>query len=228
MRSARGLALAAMVLLIAACTPERGAGDAASPTVRVQVSAEEPTEVDEAVEEVEAPPPALAPTGSEDGAAASGEADEGSTESVAEPAEQEPTTGPAASPAGPQLCSTVTTTVGDLVTVEIVAGEIDCASAEALLDAYYNDPPSVPEGSGAYLTIGGWECNSSSSQEPGRLSTCRAAGDGEIIAIAGEAPEGGWCELIDDLTLDQLFADGEPVEAVCATYIDAETSIDQQ
>ncbi|WP_168211690.1 hypothetical protein [Ruania zhangjianzhongii] len=38
----------------------------------------------------------------------------------------------------------------------------------------------------------------------------------------------GWCELIDDLTLDQLVADRERSEAVCATSIDAENSVDQQ
>lgn len=88
-----------------------------------------------------------------------------------------------ASSSGPQVCGTVTTTVGAEVTVEIVAGEVDCAFAEGLLDTYYNAPPVPPEGSGAFVTMDGWECNSSASQEPGRASTCRLLdGEGEVIA----------------------------------------------
>lgn len=83
---------------------------------------------------------------------------------------------------GPQVCGTVTSTIGTEVVVEIVAGAVDCTFAEDLLDTYYNAPPTPPEGSGAYVTIGEWECNSSSSQEPGRASTCRDQGDGVIIS----------------------------------------------
>lgn len=211
MRPGRVLVPAAMLLLAAACTPDAGTGQGEDPpsSLSVEVSAEEATEVGEAVVEVESDPL------SEEPDAASG----GSGDAAEEP--PAPVT-------GPQLCGTVTTTIGDVTTVEIVAGESDCTFAEVLLDTYYNDPPSIPEGSGAYLTIDGWECNSSSSQEPGRVSTCRAEPGGVIIAIAGAAPAGGWCERIDGPTLEQLFADSEPVEAVCATYIDAETSVDQQ
>lgn len=211
MRPGRVLVPAAALLLAAACTPDAGTGQGEDPpsSISVEVSAEEPTEAEEAVVEVEADPPPEEPEGSPDG-----------TDDAAEE--------PPAAPTGPQLCGTVTTTIGDVATVEIVAGDVDCTAAEGLLDTYYNDPPSIPEGSGAYLMIEDWECNSSSSQEPGRLSTCRSAQDAEIIAIAGEAPEGGWCALIDDATLEQLFADEEQTEAVCATYIGAETAVDEQ
>ncbi|HIZ36818.1 MAG TPA: hypothetical protein H9815_13670 [Candidatus Ruania gallistercoris] len=215
MRSGRGLVPAAVLLLAAACTPDAGTGQGEDPpsSISVDVSAEEPTEIDETVVEVEADRPSQESDRSSDG---TDDAAEGLTEE------------PPAPPTGPQLCGTVTTTIGDVATVEIIAGDVDCASAEALLDTYYNDPPSIPEGSGAYLMIEDWECNSSSSQEPGRLSTCRSAADAEVIAIAGEASEGGWCAQIDDATLEQLFADGEQTEAVCATYIGAETSVDEQ
>ena len=216
MRRGRGLVVAAAALLIAAgCAPGAGAGPGEEPSssVSVPVEVEEPTEVDEAIVDVEAERPT--PTVSEESAAAD-EAEEG------------PVDGSAAPPTGPQLCGAVTSTIGDPVTVEILAGGVDCAFAEGLLDTYYNDPPSIPEGSGAYLQIEDWECNSSSSQEPGRVSTCRAADDGLVIAIAGEAPAGGWCALIDDATLEQLFTDEQQSEAVCATYIGAETSVDQQ
>lgn len=219
MRSGRVLVVAAVFLLVAGCTSDAGEGSNEEPSssISVRVDVEEPTEVGEVIEDVEVARPT--PTASDQGVTA-GEPGQGQDEA--------PTDGSAAPQTGPQLCRTVTSTIGEPVTVEILAGEVDCAFAENLLDTYYNDPPSIPEGSGAYLTIDGWECNSSSSQEPGRVSTCRAANDALIIAIAGEAPEGGWCALIDDLTLDQLVAGGEPSEAVCATYIGAETSVDQQ
>ncbi|UFU04189.1 hypothetical protein LQF12_06295 [Ruania suaedae] len=133
---------------------------------------------------------------------------------------------------GPQACGSVVSTIGETLTVEIIAGDLDCVAAEELLDTYYNDPPSIPEGSGAYLTIGEWECNSSSSQEPGRASTCRHPGGGEIVSLPAEggAPtpaEDGYCEQIDDPTLDQLFGDEPHDEQVCETYIAGENAIDQ-
>lgn len=226
MRAGRDLVLAVAVLLATACAPDAGVGSGeGSSAISVQVEADEPTGVEDAVVEVEVDPPVQAPAASEESATGAGEerttgAGEESTTGAAED--------PAAPPAGPQLCGTVTTTIGEAVTVEVLAGEADCAFAEGLLDTYYNDPPSIPEGSGADLQIEDWECNSSSSQEPGRVSTCRGPGGGEIIAILGEAPEGGWCTLIDDATLDQLFPAGERIGAVCAIYIGAETSVDEQ
>lgn len=242
MRAGRDLVLAVAVLLATACAPDAGVGSGEeSSAISVQVEADEPTGVEDAVVEVEADPPVQAPTAPEESAAGAGEgsaagaAEEGTAdaaeESTADAGEEstaDASEDPAAPPVGPQLCGTVTTTIGEAVTVEVLAGEADCAFAEGLLDTYYNDPPSIPEGSGAYLQIEDWECNSSSSQESGRVSTCRGPGGGEIIAILGEAPEGGWCTLIDDTTLDQLFPAGERIEAVCAVYIGAETSVDEQ
>ncbi|WP_159621826.1 hypothetical protein [Ruania rhizosphaerae] len=146
-----------------------------------------------------------------------------------EPVEPEETS----APTGPQECGQVISTIGETVTVEIIAGDVDCVFAEELLDTYYNDPPSIPEGSGAYLAIGDWECNSSSSQEPGRASTCRTQDGGEIVTWpADRAPStpasGGYCEQIDQPTLDQLFGDDPYDEQVCETYIGGETAIDQQ
>ena len=151
-----------------------------------------------------------------------------------DPAEDETTTTTA--PVGPQTCGDVTTTIGTRVTVEIRDGAVDCAFAEGLLDTYYNDPPAPPEGSGAFVTIDDWECNSSSSQEPGRASTCRREDGGEIITVEpgddtgntggteGTDAEYG-CEDIDQPTLDTLFPDGEVDEAVCDAYIGGENSI---
>jgi hypothetical protein len=93
-----------------------------------------------------------------------------------------PTTTAPAPAVGPQTCGTVTSTIGSSVTVEIVVGEVDCAFAESLLDTYYNAPPTPPEGSGAYVTIGDWECNSSATQEPGRASTCHGPDGGLVIS----------------------------------------------
>src|SRR5699024_4945319 len=104
-----------------------------------------------------------------------------------------------------------------------------------LLDTYYNDPPHPPEGSGGFVTIGEWECNSSSSQDPGRASTCRTAAGGEIVALVASTPGTGTdapatdvddpCGLIDQPTLDQLFGDGPYDESVCLSYIGGENSL---
>ncbi|NYF97173.1 hypothetical protein [Janibacter cremeus] len=146
-----------------------------------------------------------------------------------------------AAPVGPQRCGQVTTTIGDLVTVEIIAADVDCAFAVALLTRYYTDPPSPPQGSGGYVDIGEWNCNSSSSQAPGRASTCRTEAGGLIITHepasaptpqepAGtpppaQAPSDGHCALIDQPTLDQMFPDGVQDEQKCANYIAGEGAI---
>ncbi|WP_345216456.1 hypothetical protein [Georgenia halophila] len=139
-------------------------------------------------------------------------------------------------PIGPQACGTVTSVIGEELTVEIVTGDVACPFAEDLLDTYYNDPPSPPEGSGGYVTIDDWECNSSSSQEPGHASTCHGPDNAVVVTLVsgaepgersegGEGPIGPICSQIDDPTLEQLFPDGEFDEALCQSYIDGENSI---
>jgi hypothetical protein len=165
---------------------------------------------------------------------------DGSTDGPDSPvADPEPAT--AAAPTGPQVCTDTVSTIGATVWVEIIVGDVDCAFAVELLDTYYTDPPSPPQGSGAFVTIGDWECNSSSSQEPGRASTCRTVDGGEIVALV-DAPAGHGgqdmsdqepgtpgtddpCSLIDQPTLDQLFGDGPYDASVCLTYIGAENSL---
>ena len=143
--------------------------------------------------------------------------------------EDEPTVEVEVAAGGPQTCGTVTSVVGQQVTVEIVVGDVACAFAENLLDTYYNDPPSPPEGSGGYLVIGDWECNSSSSQEPGRASTCHGPDDGLVVAVpAGgdnDPQPGPVCSQIDRPTLDQIFPEGGFDEARCQSYIDGENAI---
>lgn len=102
------------------------------------------------------------------------------TAPVPEPSDPEPV-----SLTGAQVCGSVISVSGALLVVEILSGEVDCTFAEDLLDTYYNDPPTIPEGSGAFVTIGAWECNSSATQEAGRGSTCRGPGGGEIITQDG-------------------------------------------
>lgn len=151
----------------------------------------------------------------------------------AAPETTEPTTAAAsAEPAavtGPQTCGTVTTVIDQEAVVEILAGDVDCAFAEALLNTYYHDPPNPPEGSGAYVTIDDWECNSSSSQEPGRFSTCRGPDDALVVTTAaasdgvdGDGAPGPVCALIDQPTLDQIFPDGRYDEDLCQSFIDGE------
>lgn len=91
-------------------------------------------------------------------------------------------------PLGPQICGTVTAVGGEEVSVEIIDAAVDCGFAEDLLDTYYNDPPSTPEGSGGNVSIGEWECNSSSTQQPERASTCRGPDDGLIVARPLDSP----------------------------------------
>uniref|UniRef100_UPI003B3AB8A9 hypothetical protein n=1 Tax=Pseudactinotalea sp. TaxID=1926260 RepID=UPI003B3AB8A9 len=116
----------------------------------------------------------------------------------------------------PQTCGTVTS----------VIGEVDGAFAENLLDTYDNDPPSPLEGSCGFVMIGDWECSSSSSQEPGRASTCHGPDDGLIISVptADEESAGPVCALIDQPTLEQIFPDGNDDEDLCQSYIDGENS----
>ncbi|MGO1562350.1 MAG: hypothetical protein ACTHW7_11055 [Actinomycetaceae bacterium] len=165
---------------------------------------------------------------------------DGSTDGPDSPvSDPEPATAPA--PTGPQVCADTVSTIGATVWLEIVVGDVDCAFAMELLETYYTDPPEPPAGSGAFVTIGDWECNSSSSQEPGRASTCRTVDGGEIVALvdapAGHGDQGTGdddpstpgtddpCSLVDQPTLDRLFGDGPYDEAVCLTYIGAENSL---
>lgn len=99
---------------------------------------------------------------------------------AAAPATSEASSTPA--PTGPASCGAVTSTIGTEVSVEILAGNVTCAFALDLLDTYYNNPPEPHQGSGAYLMIGDWDCNSSSTQDPGRASTCRTQEGGLIVA----------------------------------------------
>ncbi|WP_435203507.1 hypothetical protein [Janibacter sp. GS2] len=140
----------------------------------------------------------------------------------------------AAAAVGPQRCTQVTTAIGDRATVEIISGDVDCTFAVDLLTRYYTNPPSPPQGSGGYVDIGEWNCNSSSSQAPGRASTCRTQAGGEIIAHAptsaptpttsasAPAPATGSCAQIDQPTLDQMFPDGVQDEQKCANFIGGE------
>ncbi|WP_338751340.1 hypothetical protein [Janibacter alittae] len=166
------------------------------------------------------------------------------TTSTARPAEVTSTTSSSTTPAapvGPQRCGQVTTTTGTRVTVEIISADVGCAVAVDLLTRYYTDPPSPPQGSGAYVDIGEWNCNSSSSQPPGRASTCRSGAGGEIITHEpaspptplqpapspppAQTPSGDHCALIDQPTLDQLFPDGVQDEQSCKNYIAGEGAI---
>lgn len=141
----------------------------------------------------------------------------------------------AAAAVGPQRCTQVTTAIGDRVTVEIISGDVDCTFAVDLLTQYYTNPPSPPQGSGGYVDIGEWNCNSSSTQAPGRASTCRTPAGGEIIAHAATsapapttseaapaptspAPGSGYCAQIDQPTLNQMFPDGVQDEQKCANF----------
>ncbi|UFU05167.1 hypothetical protein [Ruania halotolerans] len=202
----RVVAFSLLVLTLAACAPDTGTGDQAHETMTESESASP---------------------------SASGEESGGVVEEPVQSSEPEPE--PVDPMTGPQTCGTVTSTSGETLTVEIVAGDSDCAFAEDLLDTYYNDPPAIPEGSGAYLAIENWECNSSSSQDPGRSSTCRHPDGGEIVTFPGGGGEGGsdtesggYCEQIDQPTLEQLFDDGEFDEQVCESYIGGENAVSQQ
>ena len=79
------------------------------------------------------------------------------------------------------MCNEVSSPRGD-VTVEIVAGDVDCEFAEDLLDTYFNKPPTPPQGNGAYVTIDDWECNTSSTQGTQRRATCEGPDGGVVIA----------------------------------------------
>jgi hypothetical protein len=116
------------------------------------------------------------------------------TSTIAPPTTAKPTTtrGPTTSTSTttttkrtfPVECNKVSGPGGGKVTVEILNGDadVDCEFAQDLLDTYYNHPPRPPQGNGGYVTIDDWECNSSSTQESGRLSTCRGPDSGLVIA----------------------------------------------
>lgn len=144
-------------------------------------------------------------------------------------------------PTGPQICGEVTSTIGDPLTVAISTGDdLGCSFAETLLDTYYNDPPQAPEGSGAFVTIDGWTCNSSSSLPEGISTRCTNEAGDEIVSFPPtsfdtDEPVGGStddsesaCALIDAPTLAQLFPDGNQDEGVCQAYIGGENAIDSE
>ena len=96
-------------------------------------------------------------------------------------------------PAADGSCTeTVTSTIGQPVQVVIEAGAVDCPTAVALVDTYYNDPPTEPQGSGGFVEVDGWSCSSTSAAEAertGRYGTC-TEGDGRIVMRPAPTPAG--------------------------------------
>ncbi len=142
------------------------------------------------------------------------------------------------------MCDTVATPGGEAI-VEIVSGDLDCEAAEDLLDTYHNDPPVVPEGSGAYVVIDEWECITATVASGGG-SACRTSDGDEVVTRPGEGGDAAgngndepvaedgdgdpivddFCSRIDDYTLEMMFPDGELDEQICANYIGGEVSVD--
>lgn len=56
-------------------------------------------------------------------------------------------------------CGTISSkSVGSLPVVVLV-GQVDCAEALAIADAYLNDPAVVKQGQGQFADVGGWACS---------------------------------------------------------------------
>lgn len=143
--------------------------------------------------------------GSTDGSevvATTGVAEEATPTETVEPAgtsrtghsDSTPTAAPADA-AGPQVCGAVQSATST-VYVEILRGSLTCDEAEALLTTYYHDPPEPPQGSGGFVSIGDWDCISTSAAEPTpRASSCRTAAGDEVAAwseppVLEDGPEG--------------------------------------
>lgn len=153
----------------------------------------------------------------------------------------------AAAPVGPQQCGSVTTVTGTSVRVRIVSGDLTCDAAEQIFRTYYADVPTQGQGSGGFLEVDGWTCQSSSAAgyaTTGQATGCTTSADAKIVtegdpqpttpplappptpeATATTTPDaGGSCAQIDQPTLDQMFPDGVPDEQRCASFIGGEAA----
>jgi hypothetical protein len=62
---------------------------------------------------------------------------------------------------------------------------VSCQTATAIVNTYYNHPPEPPSGSGAFVQIGEWLCDSTSGavyQQTGHAGDCNGS-QGDHISI---------------------------------------------
>lgn len=84
-----------------------------------------------------------------------------------------------------ETCPTATGSDGERLSVRVDSGKVKCAGALALWKAYIKLAPSEGQGSGARLTLDGWECiASSAARAKVEFGGC-SAGDSAFTIIPG-------------------------------------------
>lgn len=93
---------------------------------------------------------------------------------------------------GPANCGTVHSSItNNELTVSVVSGSTTCEEAKSVVDTYYNDPPTTPQGSGGAVQVGRWACISTSGAEfaaTGHAGACTSGTD--QISIDGSSASG--------------------------------------